>query len=824
MNLLKRLIGRLAILAIVGSLLGAVAAIILYSRIAPELPPIDSLKDVRLQVPLRVYDRNQRLIAEFGEKRRIPLRMEQIPPQQVHAFLAAEDDRFYQHPGVDYQGLLRAAWQLALTGQKRQGGSTITMQVARNFFLSSEKTYLRKLSEILLALKIERELSKDDILTLYLNKIYLGHRAYGIGAAAQIYYGKEIGELTLPEMAMIAGLPKAPARDNPVSNPTRAKERRNYVLKRMRDLDYIDEARYRQAVDAPLTAERHALPIEVEAPYVAEMVRKQLVEQYGEEAYTRGLDVTTTLDGPLQNAANRALRHALLAYDRRHGYRGAERHLEHTTGMNPAQWDDELRQLPRHGGLVPGVVIALDGDHATAYLGDGKSVTLPWEGLSWARRHLSTNRLGPKPNQAADILQIGDVVRLEEIPPAKPEEEPHWELAQIPEVEGALVSLHPDDGAVLALVGGFDFHRSKFNRVTQAKRQPGSNFKPFIYSAALNNGYTAASLINDAPVVFDDPYLEKAWKPENYSGKIFGPTRLRVALTHSRNLVSIRLLDGMGIDNALKHVALFGFSPDELPHNLSLALGSGVLAPIQIVRGYAILANGGYRVSPYHIQRVIDSSTGETLFEAHPATVCHDCPETPPNTDPDTAATPDDTATADTATADAPPRAPRVVSAQNIYVTTSMLRDVIRHGTGRRALVLGRHDLAGKTGTTNDQRDAWFSGFNADLVTTCWVGFDSMEKLGNRETGGHAALPMWIEYMRAALDGVPERPLTTPQGLVTLRIDPATGKAVGSDFAGAIFETFPENNLPQRLETATTTAGGDRAEGGAAPPVPAQIF
>ena len=818
MNFLKRLIGRLLILAIVGALLGVAGLIGLYSYIAPELPAIDSLKEVRLQVPLRVYDRDRRLIAEFGEKRRIPLRMEQIPDPQVKAFLSAEDDRFYEHPGVDYQGLLRAAWQLALTGQKRQGGSTITMQVARNFFLSAEKTYLRKISEIFLALKIEQELSKDEILALYLNKIYLGHRAYGIGAAAQIYYGKEIHELTLAQMATIAGLPKAPSRDNPVSNPPRSKERRNYVLKRMRELGHIDESAYQTARAAPVTAQLHTLPIEVEAPYVAEMVRKELVERYGEEAYTRGLNVLTTLEGPLQNAANAALRKTLIAYERRHGFRDPERRLEHTAGMNPAQWDDDLKRIPSHGGLIPALVTAAEGSEATFYLGDGESVTVLWEGLSWARRHINTNRLGPKPNSAADILKVGDVVRLEretvtEEKEGETVETVTWKLSQLPEVEGALVALDPNSGAVIALVGGFDFHRSKFNRVAQAKRQPGSNFKPFIYSAALEHGYTAASLINDAPVVFDDISLEKAWKPENYSGKVYGPTRLREALTRSRNLVSIRLLDGVGIQNALTHAERFGFNRDELPANLSLALGSGVLSPLQVVSGYAVLANGGYRVEPHHVRLIEDSSTGEVLYEADPLTVCRDCPEPTPATETVEGEMP----------AVAEKHAPRVISEQNHYVTTSMLRDVIRRGTGRRALALGRKDLAGKTGTTNDQRDTWFSGYNADLVATAWVGFDSMDKLGRRETGGRAALPMWIDFMKVALEGVEERPLPTPPGLVTLRIDPKSGKAVGSDFEGAIFETFPENNLPQRLATPSTGTGGNGGET-AAQPVPAQIF
>ncbi|HHH39644.1 MAG TPA: peptidase, partial [Sedimenticola sp.] len=590
---------------LLGVIVGGIGAAVIYYYLEPELPATDSLRDVELQVPLRVYSRDRRLIAEYGEKRRIPLTYDELPKPMVQAFLAAEDNRFFEHPGVDYQGLIRAALQLLMTGEKRQGGSTITMQVARNFFLSRKKTYTRKLQEILLALKIEHDLSKQEILELYLNKIYLGHRAYGVGAAAQVYYGSGVNDLTLAQTAMIAGLPKAPSRYNPITNPARALERRNYVLDRMRQQGYIDEQAYRQAKAMPVTARLHAANIEVEAPHVAEMVRSEMVARYGDQAYTNGFSVITTIDSRLQAAANQALRQALQAYDMRHGYRGPEQRLEIP---DPAD-DDTLRKLlakhPRVGDLEPVLVTRVEQRAIEVFAPSQGRILIPWKGLEWARPYIDENHRGKKPKQAGDIVQAGDLVRILRVTPDKGE--PYWRLAQVPAVAGALVSLNPNDGAIVALVGGYDFYSSKFNRVTQARRQPGSGFKAFIYSAALEAGFTPATLINDAPVVFDDPSLEGAWRPENYSGKFFGPTRLRYALTKSRNLVSIRLLRAMGIEHALKHVARFGFDPGQLPHNLSLALGSASVTPLQMAAGYAILANGGYRVTPYFIQRIEDS-------------------------------------------------------------------------------------------------------------------------------------------------------------------------------------------------------------------------
>jgi len=780
-------------------LLGAIAAGGAYVYLAPKLPSTESLKDMQFQVPLRIFAADGSLIAEFGEKRRIPLSYAEIPEPMIQAVLAAEDDRFFHHPGVDYQGILRAAWHLLRTGEKGQGGSTITMQVARNFFLSREKTFLRKFNEILLALKIERELGKPEILELYLNKIYLGNRAYGVGAAAQVYYGRPLAELSLAEYAMIAGLPKAPSRYNPIADPERALTRRNYVLGRMRSLGFIEPDAYQAALATPNTARYHGQEVEADAPYLAEMIRTEMVARYGDAAYTDGYRVTTTIDSRLQNSANHALVSALLEYDRRHGWRGPE---AKTDPADPEAGLQRLRDTPVTGGQIPALVMGVEERSARVRLADGTDVEIPWEGLEWARAYRNDNVTGPAPKRAGDVLAPGDLVRI------RSTGEDQWALSQLPQVEGALVSLNPDTGAILSLVGGFDFNRSKFNRVTQAERQPGSNFKPFIYSAALEKGFTPASIINDAPVVYEDAGAEKLWRPENYSGRFFGPTRLREALYKSRNLVSIRLLREIGIEYAVDYVQRFGFRPDSLPRNLTLALGTGVLTPLELVGGYAVFANGGFRVEPHALAR-IENSRGEVLFEARPATVCRDCPE--PGLPGALPLLP----VGRTATGDEPPVvATRVLTPQNSWLITSLLQDVIKRGTGRRAQALGRGDIGGKTGTTNDQLDAWFSGFNADIVTTCWVGFDQPRSLGNRETGGRAALPMWIQFMGEALKGRPEHVQPEPEGLVTVRIDPDTGLLARSDQADAIFETFREDTVPHQTAVAPLGTGSG---GGSAP-------
>jgi penicillin-binding protein 1A len=783
------------ILGIAGmAVIGAIAIGAAWLVVAPSLPSIEALRDIRLQVPMRVYSRDGMLLAEFGEVRRMPVRYEDTPDLMIKAVLAAEDDRFFQHPGVDYQGILRAVVNLIRTGEKSQGGSTITMQVARNFFLSSEKTYMRKVSEIFLALRIEHELDKEEILELYLNKIYLGNRAYGVASAAQTYYGAALQDLTLEQMAMIAGLPKAPSRSNPIADPERAVIRRNYVLRRMHDLGFISGEERDAAMQAPDVARLHSLSAEVEADHMAEMVRLYVVGRYGEEAaYTSGFKVYTTLDSQLQQSAMRALRETLLEYDRRHGYRGAESRLDPAIIEDAEALGAALAKIPASGLLIPAAVTAIEEREAEIAFADGSRARIAWDGLSWARRQLDSDRRGPPPRTAADILHVGDLIRV--VPGAD-----GWRLAQRPEADGALVAIDPETGAITALAGGFDFQRSHFNRVTQAQRQSGSVFKPFIYSAALEKGYTPASLINDAPVVFDDPALEDTWRPGNYSGEFFGPTRLRVALVNSRNLVSIRLLSAIGIRQAITHAGRFGFDSSALPRDLSLALGSGAATPLQIATGYAVFANGGFLVAPYFIEEIRDGSDA-AVYRAAPDIICREC-----EADPSIAVAFDASVEAarsyaqaqDTDQPQLPRLARRAISPQNAYLMTSMMQDVITRGTGVRARQLGRSDLAGKTGTTNDLHDAWFAGYNSSLVAVTWLGFDQPRSLGNGETGSRAALPMWINFMRDALRGVAEKPLVRPPGLVTVRIDPETGLLAGSAQEDGIFETFQAEMVPQR--------------------------
>ncbi len=705
--------------------------------------------------------------------------------------------------------MLRAAFYLIRTGEKGQGGSTITMQVARNFFLSREKTYLRKLNEIMLALKIEDELSKQEILELYFNVIFLGHRAYGFAAASQVYYGLPLPELNIAQFAMLAGLPKAPSRYNPIVSPARALSRRNYVLGRMRSLEFISEQQFTEASEFVDDARLHGLSRQVVAPYVAEMVRAEMLKRYGEAAYSEGFRVVTSIDSRLQTAANEAQRHALLAYDARHGYRGPLSRNTLGDDSGEEQWMALLKGRREINGLLPALVLAVVEQSAVVFEPRRGVLRIDWKGLSWAAPRDEKGRVGRAPKLAADVLARGDVIRI--YPGIETSDaEGEWRLAQVPKVEGALVSLDPHDGAIHALVGGFDFTGSKFNRVTQAERQPGSNFKPFTYSAALAKGFTPASLINDAPVVFEDEGLEATWRPENYSGKVFGPTRLREALVKSRNLVSIRLLRAMGIGYAINFAARFGFDKRRLPRDLSLALGSGALTPLEIVTGYAVFANGGFRVVPYFIDRIEDDR-GDVLYQAEPFEVCEWCEKQADSTVPSPLS--DDTFVGPPTREQTPPVniAPRSLSPQVAYLMRSMMQDVIRRGTGRRARVLGRPDLAGKTGTTNDQYDAWFSGYTPDLVAAAWVGFDKPQPLGARETGGRAALPMWIEFMRTGLKGLPIRPLAQPPGLVTVRIDPVTGLLAGADHPDAIFETFRAENVPQRhveMEPVTAEMGG----------------
>jgi penicillin-binding protein 1A len=759
------------------------------------------------------------------------VRFEDIPKKLVDAFIAAEDDRFFTHGGIDTAGLLRALLVTTVTGEARQGGSTITMQLARNMFLTPEKQLRRKLREIFLALRIEAEFNKQEILTLYLNKIFLGERAYGVAAAAEVYYGKSLGDLTLAEMATIAALPKAPSTLNPIANPARAEQRRAYVLRRMMDKGYITAAEHDSALQAPIETTEHGPRVEVDAPYVAEMVRGELAEQFGEELYTAGYQVVTTIDSRLQRAADWSLRATLLEYDRRHGWRGAAGHAASLPTDGP-QAAEMLAAFTPVGGLVPAIVVSATDRSVAVLARDGHRYNVPWDGgLSWARRLDRNGGVGPAPRQASDIVAPADVVYVQ------PATNGNALLAQVPLVQGSFVSLDPQDGAITSLVGGFDFYSSKFNRTVQAKRQPGSSFKPFIYSGALENGFTPATVVLDAPVVIEGTGLENSWRPENDAKHFYGPTRLRDALARSRNLVSIRVLRALGVDYALDYASRFGFDRDALPHNLTLALGTAQITPLELASGFAVFANGGFRVAPYLIGRVNDA-TGKAVFAADPAVACLSCnlPVTPPlpvpadatATAPPTGATPATPAANAPAAAAAPAAAsspgpfvagpdaagitrladlgesqlqphhlaPHVISTANAFIVTDLMRDVIRKGTGRRALSLKRDDIAGKTGTTNDRRDTWFTGFNADIVAGAWVGFDQERSLGAGEEGGHTALPMWVYFMGEALTGRPEHRLPQPEGVVSARVSPTTGEPARASDPDAIFEFFLAGHLP----------------------------
>ncbi|MEA3299568.1 MAG: penicillin-binding protein 1A [Pseudomonadota bacterium] len=790
-----------------------------YLYLSPKLPSPETLRTVKLQTPLRVYSRDGRLMGEFGEKRRTPIRFEDIPQDFINAILAAEDDRFYDHNGVDITGLTRAAIELATTREIQSGGSTITMQLARNFFLSTEQSFIRKFNEILLALRIEEELNKEEILTLYANLIYLGSRAYGVEAAAQTYYGKPIGELSLDQLALIAGLPKAPSAFNPLVNPERAMTRRDWILRRMHKLDLIDDDQLATALAAPMNASHHGPSRELDAPYVAEMARQEAIDKFGLDAYTEGYRVFTTVDSQLQASANRVVRQGLESYDARHGYRGPESHHP-----DPANWPRVLADTPPSGPLLPAIVTAVDRDSAALRLRFDGERQLALAHNPDIRLFINENARSAPVQDLTTLLKPGDLIRV------RRDDKGHWRLAQIPKAQAALVAIDPDDGAIRALVGGFDFEQSHFNRATQAQRQPGSNFKPFIYAKALESGMTAATLINDAPVVFRDPQLEKVWRPENDSGKFYGPTRLRKALYLSRNLVSIRILRQIGVKHAIASMERFGFDPATLPGNLSLALGTQATTPLAIASGYTVFANGGHRVPPYLVAR-IETEDGALLYEANPPRVCRDCssPQATPPSDGEASSLEELFAQTEASTGPASPptQAERVMDARVAYIMDSILKDAIRLGTGRKALVLNRRDIAGKTGTTNGPRDAWFSGYSPHLVASVWVGFDENHLLGRNEYGGSAALPIWIDFMKDALKDKPEILPPQPPGLVTARIDPNTGQRVGPGYPGAMLEYFVEGRTPP-VSRRPSSGGEPRGNGGngagGASPLPDDLF
>lgn len=756
-NFLTRIFLRLAQGLLGGGIL-AVSGILLY--LIPSLPPAEQIRQVQLQTPLKVYASGGELIGEFGEQRRRPITYDQIPQHFVHAILSAEDDGFFDHRGVDIKGLLRAALELAQTGSIQSGGSTITMQVARNFFLSIEQTFTRKFNEILLALQIEHELSKEEILELYANKIYLGRRAYGIQSAANVYYGKDISELSVAQLAMIAGLPKAPSASNPLSDPERALIRRNWILGRMQLLGYLSQEEYELAVAEVDNASDYGVTLEFDGTYVAEMARIEMFRMFGQSAYEAGYLVYTTVDANLQRAADSAVRAGVANYDARHGYRGAEARVGEDVLTDNERLTAYLNGVPRISGMEPAVVTALEDRTATLQVRGVGEVVLEWQdGLAGTRRYRTHSWQSEAATQASDLLAVGDRVRVIQ-------RDERWNLTQIPTVQAGMVALDPLDGGIVALTGGYDFYQSNFNRMTSANRQPGSSIKPFLYAAALEHGHTAATLINDAPLVFEDAGLEDIWRPENDSGLFYGPTRLREALYRSRNLVSVRILRNIGIDAARRTMMAYGFADSELPYNLTLALGSQGLPPIRMAAANAVLANGGYRVEPHLIREVWDSN-GNLIYRASPLAVCDDC-ENP---------------------------APRVMDERIVFIIDSILKDVVLKGTATRALQLGRADIGGKTGTTNGPRDAWFVGYSPHMVGASWVGFDDNGVLGSGEFGGSAALPVWIEFMRVALEGKPQVMPKQPDGVVSVRIDPQTGERAAGNTDG-IFEWFLTESSP----------------------------
>ena len=753
--------GIAALCLVLVALLG-IAAVSAY----PNLPTLEVLTDYHPKIPLRIYSAEGFLLGEFGDERRTVVRVAEVPKELKQAVLAAEDERFYEHSGVDYVGVLRAAYSNFTAGETRQGASTITMQVARNFFLTKEKTLARKFNEALLSFKIEANLTKDEILELYLNQIYLGQRAYGFAAAAQAYYGKNLQQLSLAEIAMLAGLPKAPSRFNPVANPKRARQRQQYVLRRMLELGFISAEQYESAdIDAPPV---HAQSVEkpIQADYFTEMVRQAVYDRYREEAYSRGLHVFTTLIKSHQDAAHQSLRKGLLDYDRRHGYRGPEA----TVSVAPNASDDVLEDLLQdHSeieGLIPAIVREASPQGVKTYRKGGENVDLSGDALRFVQAALG-DKVPP-----AQRIKRGSIIRLMK------DEKWRWQIAQVPEVEGALVSVDPVDGRVLALVGGFDFDRNKFNHVTQAVRQPGSAFKPFIYSAALEKGFTAATVINDAPLRFEAGQTgSEAWEPKNYDGSFDGPMRLRTALAKSKNLVSVRIMQAIGAKYAQDYIARFGFDPRLNPPYLTLALGAGGVTPMQMAVGYSAFANGGFRIEPNYITRIVDDR-GKVLEEWQPTR--------------------------------AGAGAERIIDPRNAFIMTSLMQDVVRYGTATKAKSLGRSDLAGKTGTTNDFIDAWFAGYQPSLVAVAWIGFDTPRTLGKGETGGQAALPMWIGYMAKGLKGVPEEKLSPPPGVLSVKINPESGLR-DSGPTGTLAEYFFQEFLPAEQTIIPAGGGGTSA-------------
>ena len=775
------------------------SSVTFYIVLASSLPSVEEIQDMKMQIPMRIYTQDKKLIAVYGEKKRIPVTFSEIPDDLKNAFIAAEDNRFYSHNGVDYIGLLRAFKSFVSTGKVTQGGSTITMQVARNFYLTREKKIIRKLREILLAYKMERNLSKERIFELYMNKIYLGHRAYGVAAAAQVYYGKRLSELTLAEIAMIAGLPKAPSRYNPIANEKRALQRRDYVLRRMSENNFISKDSYVTAYLTPVTARLNKASIELKAPYVSEMARAEMEEKFGNEAYTLGYDVFTTIDSELQAAAQKSLKSNIEKYDIRHGYRGAESKIKYSELLNSDleyDLDISVKNIKRFlgnyysiNGNTPAVILEVSKDKIKVFSKENQILDIALSDILIKSQYYDVN-YKKRIRDLNKVLSIGDVIRIKK-------SSGKWRLSQVPNVNGALISINSNSGAISALSGGYDFRLSKFNRATQAKRQPGSSFKPFIYSAALNKGYTPASIVNDAPKVFKENTVSGAWRPKNYGGKFHGPTRLRYGLAKSRNMISIRLLDSIGIKYTLNFMENFGIKSEKLPKDLTLALGSGEITPIELAEAYAYFSNGGYGIKPYLIEQV-RTRDDQIIYVENPIRVCgNPCDYISLDTLQFPLAKSVEEISELREKAGLPRFATQTIDPRNIYQMVSMMKDVVKYGTAKKAKVLKRSDIAGKTGTTNDQKDAWFSGFNRDIVTISFLGFDDHSSLGKKEFGSTAALPMWIDYMKVALKGTPKSNMDEPEGLVSAKIDSKNGLLASPDSKNSIIEVFRKENIPK---------------------------
>lgn len=853
MRVLKNILKYLCWFGVAGAGIGGAwaLAIVLYylpslHEEVAQLQDMEVLLSEQLEVPMRIYTADNLLMAEFGEHRRTRISYDAIPRRYVDALLAAEDASFYDHPGVDVKGLARAAVQLINSGRIQSGGSTITMQVARNYLLTRDRTFARKIREILLSLRIEQQLSKQQILELYVNKIYLGNRAYGIMAAAEVYYGKPLKELSLAQLAMIAGLPKAPSSYNPLANPRRALIRRNWILSRMYSLDILDDNSYEKAIRAPVTARYYPTEKDVEAPYVAESARQFTLEAFGDKAYTQGIKVYTSIISEQQKAANQSILEGLLSYDKRRGWRGVEieaipveeqqealegdalaeieasesgleqvqialqdpraKQLEGQLGLDVSYWLKVLDNTPVYGKLQPGIVVEAEAERLLVLKRGGELVELTPEDWDWAGRYHSPFWKDKKALTGSRLAGQGDLIRLQK----NSSKEQPWQLAQLPELEAALVAMKTETGEITALVGGFDFEQSRFNRAAQAARQAGSVFKPFIYMAALEKGYTPATIINDAPIVFEDQQLEDVWRPQNSTGTFYGPTRLREGLYKSRNLISIRVLNYLGIGRAIEYISRFGFPAERMPRDLSLSLGSANVTPVEMTSAYAMLANGGYPIESHLVTR-IENLDGEVLYQAIKPKVCHNC-------------------SANQKTMDQAgvtyPLSKSKVDERAVYTMHSILRDVINDGTGKRAKSLGRNDIRGKTGTTNELHDAWFSGFNRDVVASVWAGFDQPSSTG--EYGANLALPMWINFMKVALKNQPEKIMQRPEGLVTVRIDPVSGLLASPGQKDAMFEIFYKERVPQSRSTEGSFQNNLQEEGqsnpsGNAPP-PEALF